>query len=63
MITEDDARRTLEYDSYYVIQPEFPWWREEYSNGGKVLSEGFSYISNVNNQWLTVEELRELVKD
>ncbi|WP_209121613.1 UDP-N-acetylglucosamine 4,6-dehydratase (inverting) [Alkalihalobacillus sp. BA299] len=63
MITEDDARRTLEYDTYYVIQPEFPWWREEYSNGGKVLPDGFSYVSNVNDDWLTVDELRELVKE
>lgn len=63
MITEDDARHTLEYDTYYVIQPEFPWWREEYSYGGKPLPEGFTYVSNVNDQWLTVDELRELVKE
>lgn len=63
MITEDDARHTLEYDTYYVIQPEFPWWREEYSNGGKPLPEGFTYVSNKNDHWLTVEELRELVKE
>ncbi|WP_209121733.1 UDP-N-acetylglucosamine 4,6-dehydratase (inverting) [Alkalihalobacillus sp. BA299] len=63
MINEDDARQTLEYDSYYVIQPEFPWWREEYSNGGKPLPEGFTYISDVNDHWLTVDELRELVKE
>lgn len=63
MINEDDARQTLEYDTYYVIQPEFPWWSEEYSNGGKPLPEGFTYISNVNDHWLTVDELRELVKE
>jgi UDP-N-acetylglucosamine 4,6-dehydratase/5-epimerase len=63
MINEDDARQTLEYDTYYVIQPEFPWWREEYSNGGKPLPEGFTYISDVNDHWLTVDELRELVKE
>ncbi|MGA9467899.1 MAG: polysaccharide biosynthesis protein, partial [Exiguobacterium marinum] len=62
MITEDDARHTLEYDDYFVIQPEFPWWSSEYSNGGKSLPEGFTYVSNVNNQWLSVDELRELVK-
>lgn len=62
MITEDDARHTLEYDDYFVIQPEFPWWSAEYKNGGKSLPEGFTYVSNVNNQWLTVDELRELVK-
>ncbi|MCP8617529.1 UDP-N-acetylglucosamine 4,6-dehydratase (inverting) [Salirhabdus salicampi] len=63
MINEDDARQTLEYDTYYVIQPEFPWWRKEFSNGGKPLPEGFTYISDVNDHWLTVDELRELVKE
>ncbi|TFD95793.1 UDP-N-acetylglucosamine 4,6-dehydratase (inverting) [Jeotgalibacillus sp. R-1-5s-1] len=62
MITEDDARRTLEYDSYYVIQPEFPWWDEGFANGGIKLHDGFSYVSDRNNDWLTVEQLRELVK-
>jgi len=62
MITEDDARHTLEYDNYYVIQPEFSWWSKEYATGGKLLDETFSYISNVNNQWLTVDELRDLIE-
>ena len=32
MITEDDARQTVEFDTYYVIQPEFPWWsKKKYS--------------------------------
>ncbi|MCQ5366111.1 UDP-N-acetylglucosamine 4,6-dehydratase (inverting) [Anoxybacillus salavatliensis] len=61
MITEDDARRTLEFDTYYVIQPEFPWWSEAYVEGGKKLPDGFKYTSDTNTQWLTVEELRELV--
>lgn len=62
MITEDDARHTLEFDSYYVIQPEFPWWKEEYSVGGTRLSEGFKYVSNINDEWLTIEQLRQLVE-
>lgn len=63
MITEDDARRTLDFGTYYVIQPEFPWWAQEGANGGKPLPEGFSYVSNTNVQWLSIDELRELVKD
>jgi UDP-N-acetylglucosamine 4,6-dehydratase/5-epimerase len=63
MITEDDARKTLEYDSYYVIQPEFPWWRKDYSNGGKQLADNFKYTSDTNTEWLTVDELRGLVEE
>ncbi len=60
MITEDDARRTVEFDTYYVIQPEFPWWGVEKSKG-KPLPDGFKYTSDLNKEWLTVEQLRELV--
>lgn len=63
MITEDDARHTLEYADHFVIQPEFPWWSNEHMNGGTALPEGFTYISNVNDDWLSVEDLRALVTD
>jgi len=63
MITEDDARRTLEYDTYYVIQPEFPWWTEKYAEGGKRIHDTFSYTSDKNTEWLTVEQLRNLVEN
>lgn len=62
MITEDDARHTIEFDDYYVIQPEFNWWSVDYAKGGKTLPDDFNYISNHNEDWLTVEELRELVE-
>lgn len=63
MITEDDARRTLDYGSYFVIQPEFPWWKVEAATGGKSLPDGFSYVSNTNDHWLSIEELRHLVNE
>lgn len=63
MITEDDTRHTLDYGSYYVIQPEFPWWHAAGAKEGTILPNGFSYISNTNSKWLTVEELRLLVSD
>ena len=63
MITEDDARHTFDYGSYYVIQPEFPWWNVTGAKEGTILPNGFSYVSNTNSQWLTVEELRLLAND
>lgn len=61
MITEDDARHTLEFDSFYTILPEFSWWATKEITGKK-LAEDFSYVSNTNTQWLNVTELQELVK-
>ncbi|MED4534088.1 UDP-N-acetylglucosamine 4,6-dehydratase (inverting) [Metabacillus fastidiosus] len=63
MIMEDDARHTLEFDTYYIIQPEFTWWSEKYSIGGRLLPDGFKYTSDTNTDWLSVEELRELVEE
>jgi UDP-N-acetylglucosamine 4,6-dehydratase len=60
MITEDDARRTVEFDNYFIIQPEFPWWQIE-NVGGDPLPEGYRYSSEINNQWLSVDDLRHLV--
>jgi UDP-N-acetylglucosamine 4,6-dehydratase/5-epimerase len=63
MITEDDARRTLEFSSYYVIQPEFPWWKDDYTLGGKTLPDGFRYSSELNDDWLSVDQLVELIEE
>ncbi|KGR90091.1 flagellin modification protein FlmA [Ureibacillus massiliensis 4400831 = CIP 108448 = CCUG 49529] len=62
MIMEDDARHTVEFDTYYVIQPEFPFWSKKFAEGGKVLPEGFVYASDNNTEWLTIEQLRELAE-
>jgi len=63
MIMEDDARHTLEFDDYYVIQPELAWFTKEQLKGGKALSDGFAYTSDNNTEWLTIEHLSEMVKD
>lgn len=62
MITVDDARHTLEFDDYYVIQPEFNWWHANIV-GGKPVEDGFYYNSASNKKWLTIEELRYIVED
>ncbi|KAB0442226.1 MAG: UDP-N-acetylglucosamine 4,6-dehydratase (inverting) [Lysinibacillus fusiformis] len=63
MIMEDDARHTLEFDDYYVIHPELTWWSQHEGGKGKVLAEDFSYTSNNNSEWLTVEQLEKLMNE
>ncbi len=63
LISEDDGRLTLEYDSHYVIQPQFSWWGPERKNGGRPLAEGFSYTSGNNDEVLSVEQIREIVSE
>jgi len=63
LITEDEARHAQEFANYYVIEPEFSFWREETLPGGKVLPEGFKYASNTNDRWLNKDELNTMVKE
>jgi UDP-N-acetylglucosamine 4,6-dehydratase len=62
MITEDDARKTVEFDSYFVIKPEYPVWLDEHEShfyGGIPLHERFSYSSHTNSHWLSDDEIRQ----
>ena len=63
MISEDDARLTVEHDDYYAILPAtHPWDAHEYmaENGGRPCPEGFCYCSDKNTHWLSVDELRTM---
>jgi UDP-N-acetylglucosamine 4,6-dehydratase len=62
LISEDEARHTLELEDMYVVQPAHPWWRVENWAGGKPLPDGFRYTSDANGQWLLMDELRALVE-
>jgi UDP-N-acetylglucosamine 4,6-dehydratase len=64
MVSEDDARHTVEYeDSYMILSSFHSWDANAYANnnGGKLCSEGFYYSSDTNTQWLTVEQLQKMV--
>lgn len=64
MVTKDDSLTTYEYDKHYIIYPHFEWWNFEkfFTQGGKLVEEGFEYNSGTNKEWLDVEKLRELLK-
>jgi UDP-N-acetylglucosamine 4,6-dehydratase len=63
MIPRDDARKALEFDDYYLIQPEYRFFERRFkNNSGKPVSEGFEYNSGTNTWWLSEEELRMMVK-
>lgn len=64
MITRDDSRTTYEYPKHYIIYPHFDWWnsRKFFTTGGKLIKEGFEYNSGENNEWLSVEDLRNEMK-
>ncbi|MGB8469120.1 MAG: UDP-N-acetylglucosamine 4,6-dehydratase (inverting) [Candidatus Sulfotelmatobacter sp.] len=61
LVSEDEARNTVEVESMYVIRPSHPWWSGENWVSGRALPEGFRYTSDTNSSWLTNDQLQELV--
>jgi len=62
LITEDEARHAREYDSCFVIEPELKFWTKNDSDGGKQLPDGFRYTSDTNTEWLSVDDLKEMIR-
>lgn len=62
MISEDDARRALEFDDHFVVTPVMAGWGAEFPNEGKPTAEGFCYRSDTNDQWLSVEEMAAMIR-
>ena len=62
MISEDDARNTLEFNDFYVVKPAFPWWNDKNHYNGKGVSDGFRYSSNTNKEWLEGKRLEKFLK-
>ncbi|HRE40718.1 MAG TPA: UDP-N-acetylglucosamine 4,6-dehydratase (inverting) [Ignavibacteria bacterium] len=69
MITETDSLNTIEFKDYFVILPAILselWEVEDFrknSNGseGKFCEFGFKYNSGTNTEWLSVEEIKDLI--
>ena len=66
MITTSDSFTTYDLGKYYVILPQMTTWNlEEYLKyfSAKLVPQGFSYSSDKNTEWETVENLRVLIKN
>jgi UDP-N-acetylglucosamine 4,6-dehydratase len=66
LISEEEGRKTKILDpSTYVILPQFEWRSVILKKYGDLpgVPEGFIYRSDKNDMWLTIEDLRKLLKD
>lgn len=64
MVTPEDSHTTYEYDKHFIVYPQMTWNdRQQPDLSGKKVEEGFSYSSGTNKEWLSVEDIRELLKD
>jgi UDP-N-acetylglucosamine 4,6-dehydratase/5-epimerase len=64
MITEYDSFHTYEYEKHYVIYPNFDWWNFDthFTAGGKKTKKFFKYTSDLNNEWLSIDEISSRLK-
>lgn len=63
MISEDESIQAVDLGDRYAILPAHNWWSKENWKNGKKLPNGYSYMSNTNEQWLTPDELRKMIEN
>lgn len=61
LITEEDGRNTIRYDGMYVVLPNYTWWERQNYKEAEHLPEGFMYTSDMNEEWLSVDALKDLI--
>ena len=62
LISEDEARQTVELQDMFVVQPaESLWFGREWEKKGKLLEDGFLYASNNNSDWLNLDQISAII--
>jgi len=62
LISQDEARHTIALEDMFSIYPEMAWGGESKRVEGKSLPDGFTFTSDANEHWLSIEELRRILK-
>ena len=61
LISDDEARQTVELEDMYVVEPVLPRWGYKPWQEGKRLPGAYRYASDTNEHVLTPSEMRSLV--
>lgn len=63
LITKEESAHTKGFNSYFVIEPEYHFWKKQYYGNKQFLPSNFVYTSNVNDWWLTIEDMKKMLKE
>ena len=68
MVPADESRNVLEFKNFFVIKPSAPWGTIDYEapyrgEKGTPVAPDFYYASDNNTQWISVEGLKDVVKN
>ncbi len=62
LISEDEARTTVELEDMYVVQPaEALWFGRDWEKQGRLITEEYRYASNTNANWLDVFQINSII--
>lgn len=60
LITDNEARRTIEYKDYFLIQPEHSFWKPI----RKQVSMTYNYYaSDTNKEWIKTHDLKKIINE
>ena len=62
LLTEEEAKHTKEFNDYFVIEPEFPFWNKDNFRGSRTLPDRFRYTSDTNKKWITKEQIKKILE-
>ncbi|HBR68350.1 MAG TPA: UDP-N-acetylglucosamine 4,6-dehydratase (inverting) [Rhodospirillaceae bacterium] len=68
MVPADESRNVLEFRKFFIIKPSTPWGKIDYETPyfgekGKGVDQDFYYASDNNPDWISIENLKEVVKN
>jgi UDP-N-acetylglucosamine 4,6-dehydratase len=63
LMTSEESRHATAFEDRFAIYPNFPFWRANEYPQGEELPPGFTYSSDNNDEWLTADQLREIVDE
>ena len=62
MISPEEGRRALKIGDRYVLQPDLASWGYTPPTHGVPVHDGFSYTSDTNDQWFTLDEITKILE-
>ena len=60
LLTKEEARHSKAYKDYFVVCPEFSFWKDEKDSGCQ-LDSSFEYSSDTNEDKLVKEDLKKII--
>jgi len=63
LLTQQEARHAKEFDGFFGIEPEYPFWGRDNFKEGRSLPDGFRFTSDSNSLWLTKEKLKKMIEE